>query len=272
MINTVLDIQNIHAGYGKRPVLEDVSFTVKKGEFLGLIGPNGSGKTTLLRAVTKIIPLTKGVIRFNGSPIKDMSPKEMAKKIAVVSQVHNDAFFDMSVREMVSLGRIPHFGNYQFFITKKDESLINESMRLCDIPELGARSVRHLSGGERQRVFLARALAQEPEILLLDEPTMHLDITHQVGTLDLVRRLNKEFSLTVIMVLHDLNLAGEYCRHLALINKGQIHKIGRPEEVLSYQTIEEVYKTRVVIGKNPVSSKPYCFLVSEEEKQRRQSL
>lgn len=121
-------------------------------------------------------------------------------------------------------------------------------------------------GGERQLVSIARALSQEPELLLLDEPTAHLDITYQIGILDLIRRLNKGFGLTVIMVLHDLNLAGQYCDRLILLNQGRVHGIGTPKEILTYQVIEEVYKTVVIVEKNPISSKPYIFLVSEEDK------
>ncbi|MBU3933980.1 MAG: ABC transporter ATP-binding protein, partial [Candidatus Omnitrophica bacterium] len=128
-----------------------------------------------------------------------------------------------------------------------------------------------ISGGERQLVVIARALTQEPRLLLLDEPTAHLDITHQVGVLDLIKKLNREFGLTVIMVLHDLNLASEYCHRLLLINEGRIHKAGLPEEVLNYQIIEEVYKTVVVVEKNPISSKPYILIVPEEERQKERS-
>ena len=141
-------------------------------------------------------------------------------------------------------------------------------MTLTDTFKLKDQFMGEISGGERQLALISRVLAQEPKLILLDEPTAHLDITHQVGILDLIKRLNKEFGLTVIMVLHDLNLASEYCRRLILINEGRIHRIGRPEEVLDYRIIEEVYKTVVIVEKNPLSSKPYILIVSEEERKK----
>jgi len=266
----MLEIKDLTCGYDSKFVLKDINFRIDSGEFLGVIGPNGSGKTTLLRAITRVLKPEKGSIFFCGKDIAQMEFKELARKIAVVSQNFETGF--MTVEEFVLLGRIPHYEKFQFLEAKKDVEIAKKCMSLTDTFRFKDCLLREISGGERQLALIARALTQEPRLLLLDEPTAHLDITHQVGILDLIRRLNKEFNLTVIMVLHDLNLASEYCRNLALINKGGIYKIGRPEEVLSYQTIEEVYKTTVVIRENPVSSKPYCFLVSQEEKERRRSL
>ncbi len=263
----MLKIINLTCGYGTKIVLYDVSFNINKGEFLGLIGPNGSGKTTLLRALSRTIAPMRGEILMEGKNIRTAPSKELARDIAVVSQ--NPPLNHMSVEEFILLGRIPHYQGFQFFETKKDLEIAGRSMDLTGIFKLRSQSLSQISGGERQLVLIARALAQEPKVLLLDEPTAHLDIAHQVGILDLIKRLNKEFALTVIIVLHDLNLASEYCQKLLLINKGQIHKMGRSDEVLDYQTIEEVYKTIVVVGKNPLSSKPYILLVSGEERQKR---
>jgi len=260
-------IKNLTCGYGTKIVLYDISFNIDRGEFLGIIGPNGSGKTTLLRSLSRAIAPMKGDILVEGKDIRTSPLKELAKTIAVVSQ--NPPLNHMTVEEFVLLGRIPHYQRFQFLETKKDLEIAGRSMDLTGIFKLKDQSLSQISGGERQLVLIARALAQEPRVLLLDEPTAHLDIAHQVGILDLVKKLNKEFGLTVIMVLHDLNLASEYCRKLLLINKGRIHKTGRPAEVLDYQTIEEVYKTIVVVEKNPLSSKPYILLVSEEERQKR---
>jgi iron complex transport system ATP-binding protein len=167
------------------------------------------------------------------------------------------------------MGRIPHFERFQLLETKKDLEIAKECMNLTSTFKFKDRLMSQISGGEKQLVLLARALVQNPKVLLLDEPTAHLDITHQVGILDLIRRLNKELGLTVIMVLHDLNLASEYCQRIVLLNGGRIHKSGQPEEVLDYHVIEEVYKTIVVVEKNPISSKPYILVVSEEERKRR---
>jgi iron complex transport system ATP-binding protein len=167
------------------------------------------------------------------------------------------------------LGRIPHLKRLQFFESKEDLEIAEKCMKLTDTFKLRDRLMSEISGGEKQLILIARALAQEPRLILLDEPTAHLDITHQVGILDLIKKLNRELGLTVIMVLHDLNLASEYCQRLILINGGRIHKIGQPEEVLNYDIIEEVYKTVVVVERSPVSSKPYILLVSEEERLKR---
>ncbi|MCI0480139.1 MAG: ABC transporter ATP-binding protein, partial [Candidatus Dadabacteria bacterium] len=145
--------------------------------------------------------------------------------------------------------------------TKRDEEIADRAMELTDTIRFKDRSMSEISGGERQLVLIARALAQEPKLLLLDEPTSNLDITHQVRVLDLLKKLNKELSLTVVIVLHDLNLASEYCDRVALMSDGSIYREGPPQDVLNYKTIEDVYKTVVVVEKNPVSKKPYVFLI-----------
>ncbi len=258
----MLEIKNLTCGYDGKFLLREINFTTEDGELIGIIGPNGSGKTTLLRAITRVLKPKKGEILLNGKDIWDMGFKELARKIAVVSQ--SPDVNPMSVKEFVLLGRIPHYRKFQFFETKRDEEIARKYMNLTDTSRFENQSVGKISGGERQLAVIARALAQEPELLLLDEPIAHLDITHQVAILDLIRKLNGEFGLTVIMVLHDLNLASEYCNRLILIDDGQIHKMGGPEEVLTYQIIEEVYKTVVVVEENPISHKPYILVVSGE--------
>ncbi len=263
----MLEIKDLICGYDSKFLLQDINFKIEAGELVGIIGPNGSGKTTLLRAIRRVLKPKKGTILFEGKNIWQMGYKELAKRIAVVPQGVT-AVAGMSVEEFVLLGRIPHFERCQFLETKKDLEIAKKGMILTDTIKFKDQLMQELSGGERQLVVIARALTQEPRLLLLDEPTSHLDITHQVGILDLIRRLNKELGLTVLMVLHDLNLASEYCQRLVLINKGRIYKIGTPEEILYYQIIEEIYKTVVVVEKNPISSKPYILVVSEEERRR----
>ncbi len=264
----MLEINNLTCGYDSKFILQDIDFKVENKELMGIIGPNGSGKTTLLRAITKVLKPKKGEIFFEGENIWQMGFRDLAKKIAAVSQ--NLVLNQMTVEEFVLLGRIPHYQKFQFLETKEDLEIAEKSLELTDIFKLKDRAISEISGGERQLVLIARALAQEPKLLLLDEPTAHLDIAHQVKILDLIKRLNKEFGLTVIMVLHDLNLASEYCQRLVLINEGRIYKIGTPFEVLNYKIIEEVYKTVVVVEKNPISFKPYILVVSEEERQKRE--
>lgn len=263
----MLKIENLTCGYEGRFFLRDINLKIEHKELMGIIGPNGSGKTTLIRAITRLLRPKMGRIIFEEKDIWHTHLKELAKRIAVVLQNPTTNF--MTVQDFVLLGRIPHFGRLQFLETKEDFQIANNAMVLTDTLKFKDRPLDEISGGERQLVFIARALAQQPQLLILDEPTAHLDITHQVAILDLIKKLNKELALTVIMVLHDLNLASEYCQYLTLINAGRIHKSGAPTEVLNYQIIEEVYKTVVVVEKNPVSSKPYILLVSQEEREKR---
>lgn len=258
---------NLSCGYDAKFVLKDINFKIEKNELIGVIGPNASGKTTLIRAMTKILKLQEGNVFFDGIDINKLGFRELAKKVAVVSQSYAPDF-DMPVEDFVLLGRIPYRRAFQFLETETDLKIAHQSMQLTDTLHFKERLLSELSGGERQLVFIARALAQEPELLLLDEPTSHLDIAHQVKILGLIRKLNRQNQITVIIILHDLNLAGEYCDRLMLMNTGCIYKLGSPQEVLTYQNIEEVYKTVVVVEKNPISSKPYILLVSEEEKER----
>lgn len=262
----MLEIRNLTCGYDSWFLLQDINFEIKQGELFGIIGPNGSGKTTILRAITRLLKPKKGKIIFDGKDIWQVPLRELSKKVAVVTQNPPTNF--MNIEEFVLLGRTPHYKRFQFLETRKDLEVSQKCMVLTDTIGLRDKSINQISGGERQLVSIARALTQEPKLLLLDEPTTHLDITHQVGILDLIKRLNKEFGLTVIMVLHDLNLASEYCDRLLLINQGKMHKIGTPQEVLTYQVIEEVYKTIVIVKENPVSLKPYILLVSEDVRQK----
>ena len=260
----MLQVKNISGGYGKKIILQDITFQVKEGEVLGIIGPNGSGKTTLLRAVTKVIKPSRGEIILKGKDIGLMDFQEFAKTAAVVSQTLPGGF--VTLEEFVLLGRTPYFKRFQFFETEKDLEAAQKAMMLTDTWRLKDRFLEEMSGGERQLSLIARALSQEPSLLFLDEPTSHLDITHQVYILDLVRRLNKELSLTVVMVLHDLNLAGEYCDRLILLREGRVHSTGYPKEVLTYQTIEEVYRTIVLVTDSPISGKPHVFVVPAEQR------
>ncbi|MBI5573552.1 MAG: ABC transporter ATP-binding protein [Elusimicrobia bacterium] len=258
----MLEVRNLSCGYDSKFFLQNINFNIQHGEIVGIIGPNGSGKTTLLRAITKILNPGQGLILIEGKNIAQMELKELAKKVAVVPQDFNIDF--MTVEEFVLLGRIPYFQRFQFLETKKDLEIAERCLVLTDTHKLKDRFLSETSGGEKQLVLIAKALAQEPKLLLLDEPTSHLDITHQVVILDLVKKLNRDFGLTVCMVLHDLNLASEYCNRLLLLNNGLIHKSGIPKEVLTYQTIEEVYRTVVIVKENPVTHKPYIFLVPGE--------
>ncbi len=264
----MLDIRNLTCGYGKDPVLRDVTISVGAGEFVAVIGPNGSGKTTLLRAISRVIKPAKGAILLESRDIKGLGIGEFARKVAVVGNIR-DTDLPMSVEEFVLLGRIPHRAGMGLGESTRDVEHAHNAMALTGTAGLRERRVDKLSSGEKQMVFISRALAQEPRLLLLDEPTSHLDITHQVRVLDLIGKMNSEQGLTIITILHDLNLAGQYRDRLLLLKDGTIVKDGAPGEVLTRATIEGVYKTPVVVLESPVSAKPYvCLLPSRYASQR----
>jgi iron complex transport system ATP-binding protein len=260
----ILDVKNLTCGYNGKKIIHDINFTVGKGEILGIIGPNGSGKTTLIRALTRILKPYSGNIFLLGCDMYNMGYNEIAKKVAVVSQEYESGW--LKVEEYVLMGRVPYYEKYQLFDTAEDREITEKYISMSGVHSYRDKLMQQISGGERQLAVITRALVQEPELLLLDEPTSHLDISHQVRILDLIKRLNSELGITVVMILHDLNLAGEYCDKILLLNQGEIHSFGTPHEVLTYNAIEEVYKTVVIVENNPISKKPYVFLVSEREK------
>ncbi len=266
MTNTpLLDIQDLHGGYGThatvmQAVIKGVSFKMNKGDFVGMIGPNGSGKSTLLRLMSRVLVPQTGRVLLEGTDIQTIHLKKLFQRVAFVPQ-DTQVSFPFTVLETILLGRIPHLGRFQLE-GKQDLAMAERAMSLTDTGSLKDKNIDELSAGERQRVVIAKALAQEPVLLFLDEPTSHLDIGHQVQMLDLLKDLNKKEGLSILVVLHDLNLASEYCDKIILLEKGSIYKEGSPEEVLTYQNIESVYKTVVLVNENPVSKKPYVILIS----------
>ncbi len=258
-MNTLLKITDVSTGYYREEIIKSLSLEIKEGDFLGLIGPNGSGKTTLLRAATRVLNLYQGNIYFKGKDIFQINLKEFCRNIAFVAQ-DIGVNFTFSVWEMVLMGRIPYLNRLQFE-SQKDINAAENALIKTDTLNLKQKFMDELSAGERQRVIIARALAQEPVLLFLDEPTAHLDIGHQIQVMDMLKKLNQENKLTIVMVLHDLNLASAYCNRLALLDSGRIYKEGSPEEVLTYQNIEAVYNTLVLVNENPLTKKPNVILV-----------
>lgn len=261
-VKPILDVKHLCGGY-KTFLMEDLSFSLQKGDFAGIIGPNGSGKSTMMKLLLGDINRTKGNILLNGKELNAMSVEEKARKIAIVTQRIEDT--SMTVFEYVMLGRLPYREIFQFFDKKSDVWIAEKYMDLTGVLKYRDQPLSSLSGGERQLAAIARALTQEPALLLLDEPTSALDICHQVQVLDLVRELNCELGLTVQMIIHDLNLASTYCNRLILLENGHIHSQGNPSDVLQYQIVEEVYKTVVVTRENPVTGRPTVFLVPRNE-------
>jgi iron complex transport system ATP-binding protein len=255
---SLLEIKEISCGYDNADIIKNISFSVEKGSFIGVIGPNGAGKTTLFRAITRALALRKGSVLYNGTDLLEIPAKTLARHMAVIPQI---IFTPVSftVEEFVSMGRFAYTDRFSL-PADTDRDAVRGAMELANIVHLKDRSIRELSGGERQQAYLAQGFAQTPEILLLDEPTAHLDIRHQAAIMDVLKKLNKEQGLTVVVILHDLNLAAGYCNEIILLNEGKIYRKGGADEILNSRTIEEVYRTPVVVEKNPITGKPYIFL------------
>lgn len=267
----MLDIQSLAVAYGDNPVLEDVSLNIQAGEITAVIGPNGAGKSTLIRAVSGVIPKLRGRIIIAGQSLTSLSATQRARYLAVVPQARQlPAAF--SVRQIVLLGRTPYLGWLGKSGTS-DYELVEWALAKTQIQKLADRQVGELSGGEQQRVLLARALVQNAPVMLLDEPTTYLDLQHQSGLLNLVRQLAEEQKLAVLMVLHDLNLAGLYADKIALLTAGKIHTIGTPFEVLTSQNLSSVYNVPVQVTAHPAYGTPLILpdgVVTPKSKQKKE--
>jgi iron complex transport system ATP-binding protein len=245
----VFAARDVEFGYGGAFRLAGASFEVAEGEIVGLVGPNSSGKTTLLRLLSKVHAPERGEVHFRGRPLGAVGRRELAREVGVVPQDEPLAF-PVTVEELVLMGRFPR-SEGRLFEGPSDLARAREAMELAGVLELGDHSVDTLAGGERQRALLARALAQEPRVLLLDEPTSHLDLLHQRHLIGLLRRLNRERGMTVIFVSHDLNLAGELADRLLLLSGGRIVRLGPPREVLDEAVLESAYGCPVWVERLP---------------------
>ena len=235
----MLTVQHLHVKYGERLALKDVSFEVPRGSILGVIGPNGAGKTTLIRALSGVLAVASGSMQVDGKDLRKMNEQDRARLVAVVPQARNlpPAF---TGQEMVQLGRTPYL-NWLGQLSQRDLQGVERAMQRARTTELADRRVGDLSGGEQQRLLLARALAQEAPLLLLDEPTTHLDLQYQISLLDAIRALVDQDGLTVVMTLHDLNLVSRYADTLCLLVEGEVAAAGTPEEVLDPELLSQVY-------------------------------
>ncbi len=255
----MIEARSVFFRYHQDWVLRDVSFRIEKGEFIGVIGPNGSGKTSLLKLLYRLLSPQQGEIFYEGTPIRQMNRAEIARRIAVVPQ-ETHSLFPFRVLEVVLMGRSPYLGHLMFE-SRKDLEIAKRALEWTDTLAFADRPIDELSGGERKRVFIARALAQEPEIILLDEPTATLDIHHQLDFLQRILDLNRDRGLTIVMASHDMNLASEFCDRLLLLNAGRADRIGTPKEVITKENIERVYGCEVWVDQNPIAQMPRIFLV-----------
>ena len=253
-----LELQSVGVAYGHTVVVKDITFQVMPGEMVGLIGPNGSGKSTIIKAISRVISLRSGKILLDGKDVFKMPRGDLARLLGVVPQMSilPSAF---TAFEIVLMGRNPHLGLLQYE-SAKDMAITWQAMERTATQPLAERIVCELSGGEIQRVVIARVLAQQSKSILLDEPTANLDIRHQVEILDLIKNLCLENNLMVVIALHDLNLASQYCDRLILLNNGQIHAQGTPEEVINSRNIKEVYGADGCVYAHPVNGLPAVIL------------
>ena len=246
----VLSADDVSFGYRREVVLREITIAAVRGETFGIIGPNGSGKSTLMRLLSGVLVPRRGEVRLFGRPISDYAPHDRARAIAVVPQ-ETAIEFPFTVTETVLMGRAPHLGRFAFE-GDRDLEAAHRAMQRTGVLHLAERSLHELSGGERQRVILARALAQDAAILLLDEPAAFLDIRHEVEIYDLLHELKQE-GRTVLTVLHDLNLAALYCDRVALVKDGRLVAVGTPADVITYKTITDVYEVDVYVDRNDLT-------------------
>lgn len=260
----LLHLSGVDFSYRDGLVLHNINLAVKSGEMVGLIGPNGSGKTTLLKLIGGLLRPTQGEIRLDGTDLAGQNHRAIARSVAVVPQQFHTPFA-FTVAEIASLGRIP-FVRGLSGMNQADRQAITRAMQLTDIEDMSGHRFDELSGGEQQKVILAMALAQEPKLLLLDEPTVHLDISHQVEILDLLQELNREQGLTIIAALHDLNLAALYCRRLVLLHRGMISADGTAAEVLTEERISTTFSARVKVTLPDMNGIPHIIVVPGDNK------
>lgn len=257
----MLKTDNIKFSYNQKNILKGIDLQVNKGSFIGIIGPNASGKSTLLKNMSRTLIADKGKVYLDKKILNEYSSLELAKKMAVVPQ-NTEISFNFNVYDIIMMGRHPYQKRWSG-LNNEDKRIVKEVMEVTDTLKLKNKLINELSGGERQRVIIARALAQKPDILLLDEPTSNLDINYQGEIYDLLKYLNQEFNLTIITVSHDLNLTAQYCEKLLLLKEGKIFASGSAVKVLTEENIKEVYKAEVLIKTNPISGNPFVTLMPE---------
>jgi len=260
--NTLI-AKDIKAGYGDKNILESVNIHIPENKISVILGSNGSGKSTMLKTFCRLICPTAGVITLNDKSLSCIRSKDIAKAIGLLPQT-SIAPEGIKVAELVSRGRYPH-RKFMSPLTKEDYIAIEQAMDAMKITELADASIDELSGGQRQRVFIALALAQETDILFLDEPTTYLDIAYQIEILDLLKELNKKRGTTIVMVLHDINLSTKYADYLFAMKKGRLIKEGTPNEIITEETIKEIYGINSVIVPDPISNNPLVVPISSHD-------
>ncbi len=252
--------QDISVDYGRRRVLDHVSLQFEQGEIATIIGPNGCGKSSLLKTVSRTVVPATGAVIFQDRPIKKYAPRELAKKIAYLPQVHMSPR-DIDIRTLVSYGRYPYkkFGGG---LTEEDRRIVDETLELTGLSHMCGRMLNGLSGGEKQRAWIAMTICQQPEVLLLDEPITYLDVGYQVEVLELIRDLGRRLHITIVMVLHDMNFTARYSDRIYVIKDKKIHKFGAPCEIIEHDNMEDVFHIDSQIHTDEKNACP--FLIPEK--------
>lgn len=259
----LLTVDDIECRYGSIKVLDEVNLSVKPGDFIGILGPNGSGKTTLLKSISRLLKPHKGTILLDDANIYSLESLEIAKKLAVVPQ-DTSIGFSFNALDIVLMGRNPHMSRFQME-SKKDMAIAKRVMVLTNTWQFANRPINELSGGEKQRVIIARAIAQEPKLLLLDEPLTHLDIMNQLEIMDLVKKLSINKKIIILAVFHDLNLAARYCNSAILLKKGKIFSAGNLSEVLTSKNIRSVFNISAIVQKHLVTNSIFIIPLSPQK-------
>jgi len=246
-----LEAQNLVGGYTTTPIIHGIDLALQQGEWLSLVGANGSGKSTLLKLLSRILQPQKGTVILDGKAIHTQPAQVVAQKLAILPQQQTIPA-GLTVRQLVSLGRTPHQPWWQWELDREDRQKVDEAIVETGIEQFSDRLVENLSGGERQRAFLALALAQAPQVLLLDEPTTYLDIHYQLQLLELLKQLNQQQKLSIVTVLHEVNLAARYSDRIAMLKQGSLWDIGTPAGVLTPENLAQVFGVEVIILQTPV--------------------
>lgn len=230
---------NVSITYGKRQILENITMDFEKGKVTTIIGPNGCGKSSLLKTISRVVTPVEGTPVYQDKPLREYSPKELAKKIAYLPQLHMSPK-DIDIKTLVSYGRFPYkrFGSG---MTVEDRRIIDETLELTGLAHMGDRMLNNLSGGEKQRAWIAMTICQQPEILLLDEPITYLDIGYQVEVLELIKELCDRLNITIVMVLHDMNFTARYSDRIYVLKDKHVYDYGKPESVIAHDNMEHVF-------------------------------
>ncbi len=261
----IFQAENITAGYDNKMILQDISLTIPSNKISIIIGANGCGKSTLLKTMARLIKPTSGQVTLDGKPINKIPPKRLACVLGLLPQ-SPIVPEGITVADLVGRGRFPH----QTFLkgwTKQDYEAVAEAMEIMNITEFADRNIDELSGGQRQRVWIAMALAQQTDILFLDEPTTYLDITYQVEILDMLTDLNRKYGTTIVMVLHDINLSARYADHIFAVHQGKLVAEGTPEEVVSSTLIQDIFGLKSLVIQDPVSDSPSVVPIGRHHNQ-----